>query len=292
MNLLMMKRRSSPATQRPYNSKSVFFEAVNLPVQKSEKYFAGKKANGNAMAEPVSLANAVGAGRNLDKSERQFFEQRIGRDFSNVIIHTDEAATISARSIHALAYTTGNHIVFDKGQFDPATSKGKRLLAHELTHVVQQTTNPENTAQVQRTPQPAVASAHSDAAVQQLINDALSSNGNDVDGALHSLMRKRCQPETCYDENLAAAEHYMFARFEVQIDCMPAEVMLAAIVSYGAVKLIAVNLGLEWYLSFCPDVCPITPTSQFQMGWASKGVSDGLKYTTCPKYKYVRPPRG
>src|SRR5262249_51142380 len=59
-------------------------------------------------------------------------------DFSDVKIHTDHAASKSAQSINALAYTTGNNIVFNQNQFSPESESGKKLLAHELTHVVQQ----------------------------------------------------------------------------------------------------------------------------------------------------------
>jgi hypothetical protein len=59
-------------------------------------------------------------------------------DFSHVRIHTDERAARSAEEIGALAYTAGTHVVFGPGQFAPETSKGRKLLAHELTHVVQQ----------------------------------------------------------------------------------------------------------------------------------------------------------
>ncbi|MBK8553598.1 MAG: DUF4157 domain-containing protein [Ignavibacteria bacterium] len=74
----------------------------------------------------------------LPKQVRSFFEPRFGYDFSNVRIHKDSVAAKSAQSINALAYTSGNNIVFNQNQYSPGTDRGKRLLAHELTHVVQQ----------------------------------------------------------------------------------------------------------------------------------------------------------
>ena len=71
-------------------------------------------------------------------------ENRFGYDFSRVKIHTDTVATKSAQSINALAYTSGNNIVFDEGQYSPNTANGKKLLAHELTHVVQQAKGLQN----------------------------------------------------------------------------------------------------------------------------------------------------
>ncbi len=65
-------------------------------------------------------------------------EPRFGHDFSKVRVHIDEQAAESAQSVNALAYTMGRNIVFSTGQYTPETSTGKRLLAHELTHVVQQ----------------------------------------------------------------------------------------------------------------------------------------------------------
>jgi len=77
-------------------------------------------------------------GEPLDDQTRAFMEQRFSHDFSNVQIHNDSEAHNSAEQINALAYTSGNQIAFGKGQYQPNTNQGKRLLAHELTHVVQQ----------------------------------------------------------------------------------------------------------------------------------------------------------
>jgi len=79
-----------------------------------------------------------GHGKALSESERRFFEPRFNRDFSEVRIHTDSRAAESAKQINARAYTTGSNIVFDDGQYQPHSEQGRRLLAHELTHVVQQ----------------------------------------------------------------------------------------------------------------------------------------------------------
>jgi hypothetical protein len=79
-------------------------------------------------------------GAPLPSSTRTFFESRFGCDFSRVRVHTGSLAAESADSIDALAYTFGDQIVFSSGQFAPDTTGGQRLLAHELTHVVQQRT--------------------------------------------------------------------------------------------------------------------------------------------------------
>ena len=87
------------------------------------------------------ISNLNSSGRSLSDSTLSFFESRFGYDFSSVKIHTDETASKAAQSINALAFTVGNNIVFNEGQFSPESDSGKRLLAHELTHVVQQGEN-------------------------------------------------------------------------------------------------------------------------------------------------------
>ncbi len=80
-------------------------------------------------------------GRPLEKSVRDFFEPRFGRDFSGVRIHTDARASTAAQSIRSRAFASGNNIAFNSGQFAPKTMEGKRLLGHELAHVIQQRGN-------------------------------------------------------------------------------------------------------------------------------------------------------
>lgn len=77
-------------------------------------------------------------GRPLDQTTRTFMESRFEHDFSQVQIHTDNKAANSATAVDAVAYTVGRDIVFNAGQYQPQTYEGRRLLAHELTHVVQQ----------------------------------------------------------------------------------------------------------------------------------------------------------
>jgi hypothetical protein len=97
------------------------------------------QAAGSAGAEPASVKRALaGSGRPLGPELRRDFEPRFGYDFSKVRLHTGAAAEHSAREVNAHAYTVGQDVVFGHGQYAPGTSAGRRLLAHELTHVVQQ----------------------------------------------------------------------------------------------------------------------------------------------------------
>jgi hypothetical protein len=76
-------------------------------------------------------------GQRLDPSTRAFMEARFGHDFSGVRVHTDPLAAASAQAVEALAYTVGHNIAFGPGQYQPWTPAGQRLMAHELSHVVQ-----------------------------------------------------------------------------------------------------------------------------------------------------------
>jgi len=102
-----------------------------------------KKSAGPAEANigeaPASVHAALRSpGQPLDKASRAYFEPRFGQEFGDVRVHTGMVAAQSARDVSAHAYTVGQNIVFAAGRFAPATQTGRRLIAHELTHVVQQ----------------------------------------------------------------------------------------------------------------------------------------------------------
>ncbi len=84
------------------------------------------------------LHSMGGGGRSLSPSERSFFEPRFRRDFSPVRIHTGEKAAAAAKSLQARAFTVGKNIYFNSSEYAPNSDSGKQLMAHELTHVVQQ----------------------------------------------------------------------------------------------------------------------------------------------------------
>jgi outer membrane protein OmpA-like peptidoglycan-associated protein len=90
------------------------------------------------VAPPIVHDVLRAPGQPLDAGTRAFMEPRFGHDFSRVRVHTDPAAAASARAVGALAYTVGPHIAFGAGQYAPGTPAGQRLLAHELTHTIQQ----------------------------------------------------------------------------------------------------------------------------------------------------------
>lgn len=117
-------------------------EVRRQPAEDEEEELRMKRASG-ATAEVGSdvqtpISGLHGGGQLLSPALRGFFEPRFGHDFGHVRLHTDQRAADSARTLNALAYTVGDHIVFGAGQSATVTSAGRRLLAHELTHTIHQ----------------------------------------------------------------------------------------------------------------------------------------------------------
>lgn len=111
------------------------------PKKKKEETTIQRKSNSNIheSGTPSIVNDVLGSpGQALAPGTRYYMEQRLGHDFSRVRIHQDERAARSAKSVDALAYTAGTHIVFASGKYNPHSCTGQHLLAHELTHVIQQ----------------------------------------------------------------------------------------------------------------------------------------------------------
>jgi hypothetical protein len=99
---------------------------------------AGTSDLGQTVVPPIVHTVLGSPGQALDPATRAFMEPRFGHDFSDVRVHTDTQAAQAARAMQARAYTVQGDIVFADGQYAPHTSEGRSLMAHELTHVVQQ----------------------------------------------------------------------------------------------------------------------------------------------------------
>jgi len=108
-----------------------------------------------------SFVHDLGPGQPLDPATRAFFEPRLGQDLGRVQVHADAKAAESARAVNALAYTVGTNVVFGAGQYAPESAAGRKLLAHELVHTVQQSqvssSSAEQVSLVQRQAQPGAA---------------------------------------------------------------------------------------------------------------------------------------
>jgi Domain of unknown function (DUF4157) len=116
-------------------------EKIEIEISRKPSYSSSLEASDQVSNEIINNTLSSSSGSSLDSNTKEFMESRFGGgyDFSNVKIHTNERAVRSAESVNALAYTIGNNIVFGAGNFRPNTPSGRRLLAHELTHVIQQT---------------------------------------------------------------------------------------------------------------------------------------------------------
>ena len=98
----------------------------------------GERVKGEGAVPPIVHEVLRSPGQPLDTTTRMFMEPRLGYDFSQARVHTDAKAAESAQAVKALAYTVGREVVFTDGQYAPTTTAGRQLIAHELTHVVQQ----------------------------------------------------------------------------------------------------------------------------------------------------------
>src|SRR5262245_9304144 len=111
--------------------------------EETEANAVQRKSNSDARSEmPADTASYIqslgGRGRRLSRTEARYYEPRFGRSFEDVRIHTGGAADRAARSINARAFALGKNIAFADGEYDSSSESGRRLLAHELTHTLQQ----------------------------------------------------------------------------------------------------------------------------------------------------------
>jgi hypothetical protein len=126
-----------PRLQRKYSCGSGEEECEEC---KSKGTLQRKASSVAEMSQAPTIVQDVlcSGGTPLDRTTRSFMERRFGHDFGDVRVHSDARAAESARAVGALAYTVDNKIAFDSGRYAPHTQQGRKLLAHELTHVVQQ----------------------------------------------------------------------------------------------------------------------------------------------------------
>lgn len=112
-------------------------DGQKLSLQRSAEGAEVKRGNPGSVP-PIVHDVLRSAGRPLDPETRTFMEPRFGHDFSRVRVHTDAQAAESAQAVNAWAYTIGQDIAFGAGRYAPETTAGKKLLAHELSHTLQQ----------------------------------------------------------------------------------------------------------------------------------------------------------
>jgi hypothetical protein len=136
-------------------------QRINAPAPKTGdkdelrmKPMVQRLSDGSGMAAPpdldTSIQGARGGGQPLAESIRQPMEQAFGADFSGVRVHTDAKSDKLNQSIQAKAFTTGQDVFFRQGVYEPGSRRGQELIAHELTHVVQQNGGAVQREQLQR----------------------------------------------------------------------------------------------------------------------------------------------
>jgi hypothetical protein len=126
-----------------------------------------------------ALSGSLPAGRPLPEAARAELEAGFGHDFGDVRVHTDEMSALSAQAAGARAYTVGEDIVFGPARYAPGTTEGKRVLAHELAHVVQQT----------RMDGPRTAPASAESEAQEAASTLISGGTPDIQCAAAGLQR-------------------------------------------------------------------------------------------------------
>jgi uncharacterized protein DUF4157 len=154
---------AGPALQRKCACGGSGGECDSCKAKREEGTLQRKVAGDVAGSEAPAIVHDVlrSSGQPLGSATRAFFEPRLGQDFSRVRTHSDFRAAQSARSVNAVAYTVGQHIVFDAGNYEPQTMTGQTLIAHELAHVAQQAagTSSDVSLRVGRHDDPAEADA-------------------------------------------------------------------------------------------------------------------------------------
>ncbi len=145
-----VQRQAMPEEEKDMSIQAKLQENMVTPViqrmasdnDEEEEVAQRKVATSAASYVPARTSNDIqslrGGGQPLARSARGFFEPRIGADFSSVRVHNDARAAQAAQAVNARAFTLGHDVVFNRGEYSPETISGKKLLAHELTHVVQQ----------------------------------------------------------------------------------------------------------------------------------------------------------
>jgi hypothetical protein len=154
--------------------------------------YMGQATEGSETAPASVDQTLAGPGRPLEPALREDMEQRFGHDFSRVRVHTGGAAGRSARYVNANAYTVGHNVVFGVGRFAPGIQEGRRLIAHELTHVVQQSGSEGmrlDQSDEKRGLSP--TSQRGPVAASALVSDVVASPGQHLDAATRAFMEPR-----------------------------------------------------------------------------------------------------
>ncbi len=138
-----LQRQSEDEEEEELQAKFVDEHIQRQPIEEEEEELQAKEQPGQTPQVGSGVESRINSlkcgGQPLDPPTRSFFEPRFRHDFSHVRVHADNDASEAAKSVNARAFTLGNNVVFGSWLYQPKSKEGKRLLGHELTHVVQQT---------------------------------------------------------------------------------------------------------------------------------------------------------
>lgn len=177
--IIRMALPHTPVTGGPFAQTA---SAIQRESKEDDKKEIKRKAEGqpnvtsNVMAD---IQSSMTAGTPLSPTVRSFMEPRFRADFSSIKIHTNDKSAQLNRQVSARAFTFGNHIFFGKDQYQPEHGKGKELIAHELTHTIQQGAAPQTSTAAAQAPASAVPNANriNRSADVSVSNPVISKNG-------------------------------------------------------------------------------------------------------------------
>lgn len=230
--------------------------------QKVQRKAESGTAVEGAAAPPIVGEVLRSGGSPLAPAERAFFEPRFGWDFRNVRVHADARADMSARAVSAKAYTVGQDVVFRQAAFAPGTDEGRRLLAHELAHVVQQGRGgtPAGAPQLQR-----------------------KSDGPALCGGTWTCAASPCDdPDPGRSGDGGAAASWTL-KIMVDIEAPSAEDVGASTVGHTYVELID-STGRAYTFGFYPDKASGTPDPVFHPVVSGCVVHPDTNHTACVDY--------
>jgi len=202
------------------------------------------ESQSNASVPPIVHEVLRSPGQPLDAHSRAFMEPRFGHDFSQVRVFADSRAENAAEAVQARAYTLGRNIVFGAGEYAPATAKGKRLLAHELTHVVQQSHNLSSGTANQIGPANDPAELEADRVAERVVSSETSISPALISRQTTGIISKQGNPSPV---NCPAGRHGAPANAEQTLDMVEVLAMLATTVTtaeLSSLQLDAVLPGL------------------------------------------------
>lgn len=163
----MVQMKSNEEEEETVQMKSADDEEEQVQTkgdEKEDETVQRKESSTSNVASPINYVHSLnGKGKPLPKATNAFFSHRLGYNFSNVKVHTGKEASDSAKGLNARAYTVKNNIVFKEGQYNTDTTEGNKLIAHELTHVIQQNTG---VGKIQTQGGPLLTPAQETAAIQ------------------------------------------------------------------------------------------------------------------------------